>query len=273
MYRLLTKVSVRQGIKVRFVESWDIAKVKSAISPNTKIVHIETPSNPLMHVTDIRALAEALKGTGVLLTVDNTILTPYLMRPLELGADIVIHSATKFFAGHADTMAGFVCTKSPEHSKVMAFHQNAEGTALSPFDCFLVLRGIKTLAVRIDRAQTGALRVAELLARHPGVRRVHYAGLPPPPGGADPARAEAFRIQRAQARGAGVLLSFETGCAKASERFVNALRIFKITVSFGGCGRRAARARRAAAAAAASTAGVHTAQIVFDCTMTVFDHI
>ena len=243
MYRLLTKVSVRQGIKVRFVESWDISKVKSALSPHTKILHIETPSNPLMQVTDIRALADALKGTGVLLTVDNTILTPYLMQPLELGADIVIHSATKFFAGHADTMAGLVCTKNPEHSKLIAFHQNAEGTALSPFDCFLVLRGIKTLAVRIDRAQASTLRIAELLRSSPRVRRVYYAGLPPPPGDTDPGRAEAYRVQRKQARGAGVLLSFETGCAAASERFVNALRIFKITVSFGGCGRPAAPAR------------------------------
>ena len=111
MYRLLTKVTARQGIKVRFVESWDLDKVRQALSPQTKIMHIESPSNPLMHVTDIRALSALLKPKGVLLTVDNTILTPYLMKPLDLGADIVIHSATKFFAGHADTMAGFVCCK------------------------------------------------------------------------------------------------------------------------------------------------------------------
>jgi len=235
MYRLLTKVTSRQGIKVRFVESWDLDKVQKAITPRTKILHIETPSNPLMHVTDIRALSKLLRGTGILLTVDNTILTPYLMKPLDLGADIVIHSATKFFAGHADTMSGFVCCKSPEHSRAIAFHQNAEGTALSPFDCFLVLRGIKTLAIRIDRAQATTLRVAQLLSRHPRVRRVHYAGLPPP-AEAGPAAARAYQIHQSQARGAGVLLSFETGCTESSRRFVDALRIFKITVSFGGCG-------------------------------------
>jgi len=237
MYRLLGKVVARNGVSVKFVESWNIDNVVKAISSKTRIVHIESPSNPLMHVTDIRKLSAFLHSKSILLTVDNTIMTPYLMKPLDLGADIVVHSATKFFGGHADTMAGFVCCKSKEHSKVIAFHQNAEGIALSPFDCFLMLRGIKTMPIRMDRGMSNALKVAEYLAKQPGVKKLHYAGfLREEDRLANGEKARAFALHKTQARGAGVLLSFETGDIQKSQKFVDALKIFKITVSFGGCG-------------------------------------
>ncbi|EKX44816.1 hypothetical protein GUITHDRAFT_157916 [Guillardia theta CCMP2712] len=218
MYRLLTKVATRQGITVKFVQIWNLEEVKKAMTSKTKIVHIESPSNPLMMVTDIRALSKIVHERGALLTVDNTILTPLLMKPLELGADVVVHSATKFFGGHADVMSGFVCCKTEELSKQIYFHQNAEGTGLAPFDCWLVLRGIKTMAVRIERGMSNTVEVAKFLAAQPIVKK-----------------AVRYDLQMSQSKGAGVLLSFETGNVELSQRIVSALKIFKITVSFGGC--------------------------------------
>jgi len=241
MYRLLTKVATRQGIKVRFIEIWDLQKVKDALGPQTKMVHVESPSNPLMMVCDLRALAAIVKGHGALLTVDNTILTPLLMKPLDLGADVVVHSATKFYGGHADVMAGFVCVKTPELAKQIYFHQNAEGTGLAPFDCWLVLRGMKTMAIRMERGQENAIKVVHFLAaqaKAPNavVKKVHYAGVRDM-GVAQNAAEQARRydIHMKQATGAGVLMSFETGDVKISQKLVSALKLFKITVSFGGC--------------------------------------
>mmetsp|Transcript_33332 Transcript_33332/g.74716 ORF Transcript_33332/g.74716 Transcript_33332/m.74716 type:complete len:414 (-) Transcript_33332:53-1294(-) len=236
MYRLLTKVATRQGIVVKFVPIWNLEEVKKALTSKTKMVHIESPSNPLMMVTNIRELSKIVHNHGALLTVDNTILTPLLMKPLELGADVVVHSATKFFGGHADVMSGFVCCKTEELSKQIYFHQNAEGTGLAPFDCWLVLRGIKTMAVRIERGMSNAVEVAKFLAAQPIVKKVHYAGVRNL-GKAQNAEEQAARydLQMSQSKGAGVLLSFETGNVELSQRIVSALKIFKITVSFGGC--------------------------------------
>ena len=244
MFRLLSKVAVRQGIKVRFIEIWDLAKVKAALGPATKMVHVESPSNPLMMVCDLRALAKIIKDHNpqCLLTVDNTILTPLLMKPLELGADVVVHSATKFYGGHADVMAGVVCCKTPELSKQIYFHQNAEGTGLAPFDCWLVMRGMKTMALRVERGQANAVQVVQWLAAQAGapkrvVKRVHYAGVKDLGLAQDPSeQAKRYAIMQRQTKGAGVLLSFETGCVKTSEKIVSALKLFKITVSFGGTG-------------------------------------
>jgi len=205
------------------------------------MVHIESPSNPLMMVCDIRALAKVVKAHGALLTVDNTILTPLLMRPLELGADIVVHSATKFYGGHADVMAGFVCCKTPELSKQVYFHQNAEGTGLAPFDCWLVLRGMKTMSLRIERGSSNAIKVVQFLAAqatapNPVVKKVHFAGVRDMGIAQDASeQAKRFDTHMSQAKGAGVLLSFETGDVKVSQKLVSALKLHKITVSFGGC--------------------------------------
>mmetsp|Transcript_63946 Transcript_63946/g.133295 ORF Transcript_63946/g.133295 Transcript_63946/m.133295 type:complete len:414 (-) Transcript_63946:567-1808(-) len=237
MYRLLTKVTAKAGVNVKFVASWDLEKVRKMMGPKTKIVHIESPSNPLMMVTDIRKLAEIVHAGGALLTVDNTILSPVLMKPLELGADIVVHSATKFFGGHADVMSGFVCCKTKELSDQIYFHQNAEGTGLAPFDCWLVLRGVKTMPLRIERGMANCVAVANFLAQQPLCKKVHYAGVPTLKGDAAAVKEQKrrYELQMSQAKGAGVLLSFETGNIPTSQRFVSALKLFKITVSFGGC--------------------------------------
>lgn len=235
MYRLLTKVTTRQGVTVKFVESWNLDKVKAMMGPKTRIVHIESPSNPLMMVTDIRKLAEIVHAGGALLTVDNTILSPILMKPLELGADVVVHSATKFYGGHADVMSGFVCCRTKELAQQIYFHQNAEGTGLAPFDCWLVLRGVKTMSLRIERGMANACAVANFLSQQPLVKKVHYAGVPTVKGTDAGEQKRRYDLHMSQSKGAGVLLSFETGSVETSQRFVSAVKLFKITVSFGGC--------------------------------------
>ncbi|KAL6077449.1 Cystathionine gamma-synthase [Balamuthia mandrillaris] len=268
MYRLLTKVSSRCGIKATFVDTTDVESVKAALKPNTRLVHIESPSNPLMRITDIGALAKLLHQHNILLSVDCTMMTPIAQRALDLGADIVIHSGTKFLSGHSDVIMGVVCVRTEELAKEIAFFQNAEGTGLSPFDCWLVLRGMKTLSLRVERSQQNALRVAQFLDDHPLIKDVHYAGLPPPSSEDDEEdeqndkekektptkksyknkekpwqeRDRSLKVLRQeyethcrQSSGGGCVLSFTTGNVELSRRFVDALRLFKVTVSFGSC--------------------------------------
>eukprot|EP00929_Paragymnodinium_shiwhaense_P067248 TRINITY_DN33866_c0_g1_i1.p1 TRINITY_DN33866_c0_g1~~TRINITY_DN33866_c0_g1_i1.p1 ORF type:complete len:484 (+),score=90.34 TRINITY_DN33866_c0_g1_i1:115-1566(+) len=228
-YRLATKILTKHGLSVKLVDPTNQEEVAAAVAdPRTKIVHFETPSNPLMEIIDLRALREtidkAAPGREVLLSIDATMMTPLLMKPFELGANIVIHSATKFFGGHADTMGGFVCTTNDDVAKELAFMQNAEGNALAPFDCWLLLRGIKTMALRVEKSMQNAQRVADFLHKHSLVSKVYYAGLEDHPG---------FEIHKRQARGPGTVMSFTTGSSETSQRFVDALRIFKLTVSFG----------------------------------------
>ena len=232
MFRLVTRVSsALHGIRVRFVDTTDLAGVAAAISPATRMLHMETPSNPMMRVTDIRGLAAVLRDRGVLLSIDSTMMSPILQRPLALGADIVVHSATKFFGGHSDVMGGLVCLKTEELAKRIAFFQNAEGTGLEPFACWLFIRGIKTLALRVEKGQANARLVAQYLAGHPLVTKLRYAGLVPDP--ADVQATKEYRIHCSQASGPGCVMSFTTGSAALSRRFIDALRIFKLTVSFG----------------------------------------
>ena len=155
MHRLATKITRKLGASVSFVDTTDLGAVERALRPETRLCHIESPSNPMMRITDVRALAALLHRRGILLSIDSTMMSPCLMKPLTLGADVVVHSATKFFGGHADAMGGFVCVNEAELAKRVAFIQNAEGTALAPFDCWLFLRGIKTMALRVERAQVG----------------------------------------------------------------------------------------------------------------------
>jgi cystathionine beta-lyase len=225
MHRLVTKVThPSTGLKVAFADTTDLEAVEAAITPNTRLLHMETPSNPLMKITDIRKLAALLSSRGILLSIDATMMSPYLMKPLKLGADIVLHSATKFFGGHADTMGGFVSVKDETLARQIAFYQNAEGTALAPFDCWLFLRGIKTMAIRIDRSQENALSIARFLESCPQVTKVFFCGLP---------SFEGYAIHKSQAAGAGTVMTFTTGDTRLSQRFCDACRIFKLTVSFG----------------------------------------
>ena len=221
-FRLFSRILMGRGIETCYVD-FDQDR-EPAISPRTRLVYLETPTNPLLKIVDIRAAAELAHRHGALLCVDNSTMSPYLQNPLALGADIVVHSATKFLCGHSDVTAGAVVLNDPELAEEVYLIQNGEGAGLGPFDSFLLLRGLKTLALRIDRQQQNALRIAEFLSQHAKVSRVHYPGLPDQPG---------RERHLAQARGAGSVVSFETGSFALSQQISEATRIFNITVSFG----------------------------------------
>lgn len=235
-YRLMSKVATRQGIKVTYVNmagKSGAANLQEAISPLTKLVMIESPTNPMQRICDVREIAKVCRAnkhpTGTLLSIDNTMMSPILSRPLEIGADIVIHSATKFMCGHSDTMAGAVILRDmKEGDKSLAeslyFYQNAEGTGLAPFDCWLVSRGMKTMALRVERQQINALLIAKWLQTLPCITKVLYAGLPDHPD---------YDIQMSQASGGGSVVCFVTGNVELSRHIVTTTKLFKITVSFG----------------------------------------
>jgi cystathionine beta-lyase len=223
-YRLLSRITSGQGISVRHVDTTDLDAVDAALGSQTHMVLVETPTNPLQKITDLEALSALAHSRGALLVVDNTMLSPYLQKPLELGADIVVHSATKHLCGHGDVTGGVVAVRDDTLAQEIAFRQNAEGTALAPFDSWLLLRGMKTLSIRLDRQQATAGRLAQYLAGHSRIKKVHYPGLPDHPG---------RDLHFSQARGAGAVLSFETGSVETSRRIVEATRLFTISVSFG----------------------------------------
>eukprot|EP00754_Rhynchopus_humris_P040076 Rhum_TRINITY_DN23126_c0_g1::Rhum_TRINITY_DN23126_c0_g1_i1::g.177246::m.177246/K01760/metC; cystathionine beta-lyase len=238
MHRLLTQVCNRFNIQLQFIDTTDLDLVAKAITKGkTKLVHIESPSNPLMRITDLRKLAELVHANDAIVSVDSTMMSPYLWQPLNLGADIVMHSGTKFLNGHSDTMVGMVAVKDADLAKRVAFLQNAEGSALAPFDSWLVLRGLKTMAVRIERQQYNATKIAHFLSTVPEVTALHYAGGVPSDDKASPLSStkESYALHCSQAKGGGSVISFETGDVKLSNRIVDACRLFKITVSFGSC--------------------------------------
>jgi cysteine-S-conjugate beta-lyase len=225
--RLLEKVLPRQGIAVSYVDTTDIDPVQGAITPQTRLILIETPTNPLLKIADIGALSEIAKANGILLAVDNSMLSPCLQRPLDLGADIVIHSATKFLCGHSDVTAGVLITKNAELHNQIAFYQNAEGAGLAPFESWLLLRGIKTLALRVERQNDSAQKVAKYLSHNRLVRNVYYPGLESHPG---------YEINRRQSTGGGAVISFTTDDPEFSRRIVESTQLFEIAVSFGSVG-------------------------------------
>jgi len=225
----------RLMVSVKIVDTTDLQAVEAAITPGyTSLLHMESPSNPMMLVSDIPALSKILHKHNVLLSVDSTMMPPILQRPLQLGADIEIHSLTKFFGGHSDAMGGAVLVNTDKLAQSIAFYQNAEGTALSPLDCWLFLRGIKTLCLRVERAQQNALEIAKFLRDHPAVTHLYYPGLEPSESDSDE-RKQFYKLhfEVNKATGGGCVMSFTTGDAEFSKRFINFLRIFKITVSFG----------------------------------------
>ncbi|NHM31823.1 cystathionine beta-lyase [Neobacillus terrae] len=223
-FRMVTEVLSRFGIDHTFVDMTDLEQVKAAIKPNTKAFYVETPSNPLLKVTDIRAISKLAKKQGALTYVDNTFLTPALQRPLELDADIVLHSATKFLSGHSDVVAGLAVVKDEELAKKLGFLQNAFGAILGVQDAWLVMRGIKTLQVRLEQSQKSALKIAEFLNNHPAIKNVYYPALSSHP---------QHELQKSQAQGPGAVLSFELSNEEALRNFVEAVKLPVFAVSLG----------------------------------------
>jgi len=224
-YRFMTQVLSRYGVESSWVDTTELGNVRAALRPETRMVYVETPTNPMMEVTDIAGAAELAHRHGALLAVDNTFLSPYFQRPLALGADVVVHSTTKFLNGHSDSIGGVLVAARPEHAEWFAFVQKSEGAILSPFDSFLVLRGLKTLAVRMERHEASGRALAALLAAHPKVRRLLYPGLPGHPGHA---------IQKRQATGFGALITFDLGSFAAAKRFLDRVEVMSLAESLGG---------------------------------------
>ena len=199
--------------------------IEGAIRENTKAIYVETPTNPMMNVSDIAAIAEIAKRHGLLLIVDNTFLSPYFQNPLKLGADVVVHSGTKFLGGHNDTLAGFLVTNNEEVRDKLRFLIKTTGAGLAPFDCWLIQRGIKTLGIRMERSQENAIRIAEWLKTQSIVRKVYYPGLPEHPG---------YEIMKKQARGFGSMITFQVDSKEHALQILKQVRMIKFAESLGG---------------------------------------
>jgi cystathionine gamma-synthase len=224
-YRLLSRVMGRWGVRFDAVDLTDLDALRSAMRPETRLVWVETPSNPLLKVVDIAAAAEIAHGSDARCAVDNTFATPYLQRPLELGADVVVHSVTKYLGGHSDLVGGAVATSDETLAEELAFLQNAAGAVPGPMDCYLALRGIKTLAVRMRAHCHGAFAIATFLERHPSVATVRYPGLESHPG---------HDVARRQMEDFGGMVSFQVATAEEAIRVAERTRLFFLAESLGG---------------------------------------
>lgn len=225
-YRLFDAVFRKMGIDFVFVRMGDPENVRKAMTKNTKCVWIETPSNPLLNIVDISAICKVAQAGGAITIADNTFLSPYLQRPFELGVDIVVHSTTKYLNGHSDVVGGCVVTKKQEHAEKISYIVNALGLGCSPFDAWLVLRGVKTLGPRMEAHQKGAMALAQFLDSHPQISHVYYPGLPDHP---------QHDLAKRQQSGFGAMLSFELkGGRPAVEKVVSKLKMFQLAESLGG---------------------------------------
>ena len=223
--RLFRHISTPSGLRFDFVNMESAENVREKLKPDTKAVYVETPSNPTMQVTDIGAVAEIAHSAGALLIVDNTFLSPYFQRPLELGADIVVHSGTKYRCGHNDTLAGFLVVKKKEISEKLRYHAKTVGACLAPFDCFLLERGIKTLAVRLDKQAANAEKIANWLRQRPEVKKVYYIGFPDHPG---------YAVTKRQCTGFGGMLSMEVDSPETARKILRSVKLFQYAESLGG---------------------------------------
>ena len=224
-FRVLDKIFKNFGIGYSIEDTTDLEALESKFTPDVKAVLVESPANPLLTVTDLAGVAETARRHGALTIVDNTFMTPYLQRPIELGADIVVHSATKYLGGHSDVVAGLAVVNDPVIAERLAFIQNATGGVLGPFDSFLLIRGIKTLGVRLDRHTENAEKAAAWLKAHPAVKKVYYPGLP---------EAQGYEIQKRQAKNGGAMISFELDEKHDIRKFFSSLKLIALAESLGG---------------------------------------
>ena len=224
-FRVLDKIFKNFGIGYSIEDTTNLEALEDRITPDVKAILVESPANPLLTVTDLAAVAEIARKHGILTIVDNTFMTPYLQRPIELGADIVIHSATKYLGGHSDVVAGLAVVNDRAIAERLAFIQNATGGVLGPFDAFLLIRGIKTLGVRLDRHVENAEKAAAHLKTHPAVKKVYYPGLP---------EAQGYEIQKRQAKNGGAMISFELDEEYDIRKFFSSLKLIALAESLGG---------------------------------------
>ncbi|WP_214824508.1 bifunctional cystathionine gamma-lyase/homocysteine desulfhydrase [Exiguobacterium algae] len=223
-YRVFNRVFQSRGLEATFVDTSDEQAVRDAIQANTKMIYVETPTNPLLNVTDLRAMRAVADEANVLLVVDNTFMTPYFQNPIELGADYVLHSATKYLGGHSDVVAGLVVARTEELGEDLAFLQNSVGAVLGPQDSFLVVRGIKTLAVRMEAIEANALAIVKTLQSNPAVSRILHPSV---------AAESAKQVHLSQARGFGGMIAFDVGSAEAAEQVVASTKYFTLAESLG----------------------------------------
>ncbi|MBE7005908.1 MAG: PLP-dependent transferase [Ruminococcaceae bacterium] len=223
--RLLHNISEKNGLRVSFADTADLQALEAAFTKATRAIYVETPSNPMMNVADIAACAALAHRNAAVLIVDNTFLSPYWQNPIALGADFVVHSGSKFLAGHNDTIAGFLSTSDPAAADRIRLITKTVGNALAPFDCWLVLRGIKTLAIRMEREQENARKLSKWLAGHPRVRKVYYIGDPEHPG---------FAVNAGQSRGTGSMISFSTDSRETALRALKKVKLITFAESLGG---------------------------------------
>lgn len=223
--RLFDKVFSNFNIKFTYVDGTNTKNFESAITPKTKLIWLETPTNPLLKLTDIKEVSKITKSKKILLAVDNTFASPYFQKPLDLGADIVVHSTTKYLGGHSDVIGGAVITKNEDIYEKIKFLQKSVGATSGPFDCWLVLRGIKTLAIRMKKHEENAIKIAEFLSNHPKVKKVNYPGLKSHP---------QYELAKKQMSGFGGMISFEVASRDVVNKVVESTKIFSLAESLGG---------------------------------------
>ncbi len=224
-YRLFERVLTGYGLTFTYASTADLAATEAAFRPNTKLLFVETPTNPSMIISDLRGLAALAQRKSALMVVDNTFMTPYFQRPLELGAHLVVHSTTKYLNGHSDMVGGIVISNHAAATERLQFIQNAVGAIPGPFDCWLVLRGVKTLPVRMERHNANAMAIAQWLSRHSKLTRVYYPGLPDHPGHA---------LHKSQASGFGGMIAFDTGSMENAAKVLRRTNLFSLAESLGG---------------------------------------
>jgi cystathionine gamma-synthase len=223
--RMFQTLGEQRGIEFSYVDTSDADLVKKSIQKNTKALYIETPSNPTMKITDLAEMKRLAEQYKLLIIVDNTFLSPYLQNPLQFGADMVVHSGTKFLGGHNDTLAGFLCTSSEDLAEKIRYLYKTVGCCLSPFDSYLLIRGVKTLSVRLEKQQSNAVKIAEWLKQQEKVKEVFYVGLPEHPG---------YEVNRSQSRGAGSMISFKTDSEETARTILEKVKLITYAESLGG---------------------------------------